>query len=309
MDNSEYELGLLISIDNHDKEKIIDILNSKIDVNYAYVTSDPTYNRFNGFTPLTLSIVIGNEDAVDLLLKHNADPNYGGTKYPIERAIKYNRHEIFESLVKSGLDIRRTIWAVGARYEYTTYSPLAYAIENNTNDIIQLLLHHDKNLTPREQTCAYMSALIKMFIHDSTYDLLYPSHFPDRLIDSAFLTAVKYARYREVKKLLDGGANIDTKNFSGETALIIATKGGYLHIIKFLIYRKNHINRVPSVIEQDLPVIYPRMSLIPHDWLRENGWILETLCSFKNDIHNYFNIICLDIFDYIFNHVLLVVCC
>lgn len=293
MDERDIRFKLFdLLIGNGTEKEIVDILDSGIDVNYIC-------QIFDGYelTPLSSAIFRGHKNIVNLLLKYGANPDFCGSHTPIELVVTHDQPEIFNLLVKNGMDIKKEIKVKCWGGKYVTYSPLEYVTNLESNKFIRILLQHDHNLTLHEKTSAYMLSLKKDRIDNDIFDLLCPLDFPIEHINEAFLLAAENGKHREMQKLLNKGTNIDIETLWASGAMKRAIHRKYLNVIKLLIYLANHITRSPSFFDR------PISSLSGFQLLTNGGIVMET-CSIKNDVHNYFNILPFDIFDQIVDYIL-----
>ena len=59
---------------------------------------------------------------------------------------------------------------------------------------------------------------------------------------SALLRAVQHGQVRAVRRLLDAGADVNTKNKAGNTVLMTATRKGYVEVVGVLLDSGANVN-------------------------------------------------------------------
>ena len=108
----EYEFRR--SIWNKDLDKLEDFLKDNVDPNKAF--NDPQKTK-----PLYSSVINGNAETTELLLKYNADPNLHMNidgVYAITSSVLLDRDKITYYLLKAGADIHKKC---GPGYRYSAY--------------------------------------------------------------------------------------------------------------------------------------------------------------------------------------------
>lgn len=157
---------------------------------------------------------------------------------------------------------------VNARYNNGS-TPLFFAIENDLNEIINLLIKNGANIytqningfTPlmiavEKENYEITELLINKFKENSQKNNRKVDYI--NIINEGGLSALMIAIYQKnikiIKLLLEGGADINKKNLSNNTALMFAAKENQLEICKLLIEKGANIYN--QNIYDETPLIY-----------------------------------------------------
>ena len=128
----EYEFRR--SIWNKDLDKLEDFLKDNVDPNKAF--NDPQKTK-----PLYSSVINGNAETTELLLKYNADPNLHMNidgVYAITSSVLLDRDKITYYLLKAGADIHKKC---GPGYIYSAYDN---AFMFNRHNVIDMFYRNSK---------------------------------------------------------------------------------------------------------------------------------------------------------------------
>ena len=210
-------------------------------------------------TALMIAVEHENTDAVKSLLAAGADPNIAKTK---------SIHALYLASVEGYTDIVKLLLAAGADVNATNYqnkTALMAASSWLHSDISKLLLEAkaDPNLMDEEGNSALKFALeavavndeeiakkdeIVSMIRNATKDTTQAPDTPPE--KSKINLALAYSKNREsdkpqpelIKKLIESGADINSKNDKDQTALYLASLYGDLENVKLLIAAGADVN-------------------------------------------------------------------
>ena len=158
-------------------------------------------------TPLTRSVEYRNREAVEVLLKNGAFIDQQGFHYEsaLIIACKKGFTEIAGMLLASGAEVNPV-------HDNSMGSPLRIAVENEHIELVKLLLEKGAifgrsslNIANRMGKTDVVEALLAS--------------------ESLFMQASYDGDVEEVKQLLDNGADTDTLDARGRSALILSLKG------------------------------------------------------------------------------------
>ena len=150
----------------------------------------PLHSIWMNRTPLEHAIINGNQDTIDLLLKHRVDVNTMDkfNETPLYKALFGKHNAIAESLLKHGAE-------VNIRGKYKNKTPLECAIMGDNQKGVDMLLEYGADVNTKDQ------------FNRS------PLHFAVNKEDNAITEC-----------LLKHGAELNVENSEGETPLQCATK-------------------------------------------------------------------------------------
>lgn len=189
-----------------------------------------------GRTPLLIAATyVGNSEVVRLLLKSGAKvtdrDQYGDTV--LTSAAKRGDAELVEVLIEAGADLHQASSGFGDR------TPLAWAAEEGNVETIACLLKHGAAKDPKSLNSALFNATVRgpkeavQLLLEHGANATNPAGF-------AGYTPLMGAAYSErvdpeiVQLLLKGGADVQSKAATGDTALQLAGKRGSTEIVALL---------------------------------------------------------------------------
>lgn len=119
---------------------------------------------------------------------------------------------------------------------------LIYAISNEKNDIVSLLLNTSIDINERNKQGLSALMLASQKNNITVIDLLTAKDVYINAKDNGNFSSLMFAsemgNTEIVNKLLDKGAKIDEKNLKNETALTLAVKNNHLDVVKILLQHK-----------------------------------------------------------------------
>ncbi len=197
---------------------------------------DPDVKTHSGITPLYLAIVhrdtLCTPEVVDLLLKSNANPNItprNESRCMVGIAIYHGASSLIEPLIARGAKLSEMM------------HPLHVAAKKNDIVSIQILLNHGIPITQvnGDSYSAVIQSTVKGHLEITKYLL---EHGPADWVNyrtgygnTALNFAAWYGHVKVAKLLIDHGANIENRNSSFLTPLMMATKRDQLKTLKFFI--------------------------------------------------------------------------
>jgi len=216
----------------------------------------------NGYTALDDAARTGNLDAVKLLVKHNADVNlnHRNTRAsfklsPLFHAITSNHHEIVQFLLDNGANANiKTSWGLTP---LTCAKIISHGCSHD--EILGILLRHgavDDNFenVDKDKTLSFAIYLE----HDSVESIRLllregASLEANTRGRTPLISAIAYNRLNIAKYLIDRGANIHAKTYTGNTALSAAILGQNITACALLIQYGAKIN---DRTENGMPIIF-----------------------------------------------------
>jgi ankyrin repeat protein len=176
---------------------------------------DLTGTRFKGVTPLFIASDAGHADIVKLLVDHGANVSpKARILTPISSARIELQTDILkgEKIVESIMEEVDAAWSVELEKDdkqYADTTALCQAVVKNNIDVVRILVNHGANM---EDMCQYL---------ERRYTPLHAACMFDR---------------KEIAEiLLQGGANVNSRNHDGDTPLHLACLMRYKEIIGLLI--------------------------------------------------------------------------
>ncbi|KAF3922304.1 Ankyrin-1 [Dactylellina cionopaga] len=195
---------------------------------------------------LTAAAYDGTLDIIKMLIAHGADVN-SPNGYALQIASEQGHYNVVEFLLQCGayvnvcVDLNKFPWGTA----------LQGACEAGQLDIVVLLIEHkaDPDLGAGPQTCPIIAAcrkgepeiLDQLIIAGATVNLFGGPDLSTPLINAAG------TMYKDsVESLLNAGANINTADQEGDTALIVAADVGDEELVAFLLERGADITHVST---------------------------------------------------------------
>ncbi|BBM82311.1 ankyrin repeat domain-containing protein [Candidatus Uabimicrobium amorphum] len=205
---------LIDAIAQESIEQINNLLKQNIDV-----------NQLNDYEelPLICAVETENSKIVKILIEAGADVN----KYldrsphhiidPLSHAIETHNSNIVQLLVNAGADVKR--------YDY-----LEQACNENATGVVKTILRAGATVT----TEALMAALQT---NRKLFDTVLEQYgsVDAKLAGKLLIEAAEYSSWDIIPTLLQKGADVNTRNEYGETALHIALKNEYVSPVKMLL--------------------------------------------------------------------------
>ncbi len=202
---------------------------------------------YKGFAPLMIASAWGKIDAIRFLLEKGADPNLVDADgfSPLMRAQDV---ETIKLLLNAHADINAK--------DNAGFTPLMHAINGEkSREIVTLLLENGAN--PSNISKDKLTAMRLATVHDRpeiVQDILTFSSTP--LSDSDYSYALQYASrnsFALMKSCITHGADVNMRDFDGETPLIYACRSGSYNAAKFLLERGADPNL--SIAESATPLM------------------------------------------------------
>lgn len=189
-----------------------------MDIVQQLLAANADVNRYEegsyGISPLYCAVLNRMEDMVTVLLEHGANPNLQSFVYnPLQTALMNDDTAIAQKLLNYGANpnVNNAV-----RHKL---------IKEGNLDILQSLITHpqfQKNaITDIDFTIAAKKGyieIIKLFLHEGIEFKKNPG--PND--DSPLHAAIENGHYETVRFLLDYGVDVNSKNFFGQTSLMIA---------------------------------------------------------------------------------------
>ncbi|WP_300756961.1 ankyrin repeat domain-containing protein [uncultured Brachyspira sp.] len=208
---------------------------------------------------LMIAVDNNNMEMVKLLLSYGADIDYQGFRgiTALFSALEYDRKENIEMvklLIKNKADVN--IAYSGDRGNEET--PLMYAAMKGYKETVKILIENKALVNKRNRNNVNALIYAYMFGHDDIADILLQngSDSLDKslnaanlneatlLSDNAPLINASRNSTNEIflQKLIYNGADVNYKNYNGDTALIEAALNGKINFVKLLIKNNADVN-------------------------------------------------------------------
>lgn len=197
-----------------------DIVNMLLDKRAAVNVQD----KKGSWTPLHKAAWNGHVDIVTLLLDHNADMDLSldTGETPLHMAILNGHTELAKLLIAKGADLHLRIFAG----DYTGYSASHLAAQGNRMEIAEAIVKRAVSLNTKT---------------DRTRSTPLHLAVANNLIDMATL-------------LLDGGADVNAKDYTADTPLHLAASKGYVELVHKLIAAGANVNAIDD--HGKTPLVY-----------------------------------------------------
>jgi cytohesin len=241
--------------------------------------ADLEVRNHNGRTPLVLAASQGHKGMVELLLAKGADVNTKDIWYKklLHHAAVNGHKELAAFLIDKGVDIESqtnldyTALSLAASQghrqmvelliskgadvntkEQMKYSPLHYAAMRGHYEIAKVLISAGANVNAEDlhnRAPLYKAVLAgdkqiaRLLVNNQAYVPFPELHF------TAFMGDLT-----KVKKIIEEGADVDSKDGEGRTPLFFAALGGNRQVVEFLVEKGADINAKRS--ERDRPILH-----------------------------------------------------
>ncbi len=176
--------------------------------------------------PLSEAAAFGDNELVQLFLKHGADINHAGVSNAtaLHHAVSNNQNETVKLLVEHGADIN-AIFDKSIKKENVIYSGenknvIDLAAENGNNELIEFFLSKGVKINENNNRTG-----------------------------SPLILAANEGNINTVKLFLEKGCDINKQDCLLQTALYKAARNGHIELVKFLIEKGADIN-----IKSDIPM-------------------------------------------------------
>jgi ankyrin repeat protein len=203
----------------------------KLDINKIYGTG-------GGWTLLHLAASINHIEALNLLLRNNANVNIQNKsgKTPLCRAVEIGYKDVVKYLIEKGasVDIKyNNLIEKGASVDikYNNETPLGYAIRNDKIKIARLLLKHTKNLHMHNDE--YRPLMHKVASHNCNLEIAeflleqgFDINARSNLGNTPLHTAISLEKLKIAMLLIEKGADVNIRNEKGQTPLHLAVEKG-----------------------------------------------------------------------------------
>jgi ankyrin repeat protein len=206
--NDAHATALMYAVDNLEKTRLL-----------LEHRADPNARSEEGRTPLMIAASgIGSNAVIKVLIEHGADPSTA----PLNLAVPNFDDAILEMLMRRGADLRPY--------------PLSAALRAECSPCVERLI---KAASPGSLNTS-LAAAARFGDVEAVKRLLAQGADPGS-VDGRGFTPLMIAAASEaasadiIKGLLDGGVNVNAKNFSGETALDLAKRQGQTSVVDLLI--------------------------------------------------------------------------
>lgn len=236
------------------------------------VGADVNWSIPNGYTALIFAVRSGHVEVADLLLEAGADITArtesesvltlaaeDGLAYIVNRYLEerersdLDRRELTEALLAAcnngQAEIARTLIAAGGNAKYrdrrSGWSILMYAARSGSVETVRALIEAGADLNKKDKTIGKTPAGHAADAGDAeVFRLLEEAGAKvtkaDRL--ELFIGAAASGRLATVRSLLDGGRDVNSRNWIGLTAVMAAAREGHADVVEFLIAAGADVN-------------------------------------------------------------------
>lgn len=297
-----YDTSLIRAIKISDADRVRTLLFAHVNVNEK---------NYAGITPMTVAGEKGNMEVIRLLVEDgkadiNEPSSYGVT--PLIAAAAAGQAEAIQYLLKHGADatakdnLGKTALIYASNFDASKAvadlvaldqtsinlpdnsgnTPLIYSAQKGLIDNVKVLLNAGANVNYRNPNTGLSAlaaaaadgdvALIKLLVKNGKADI----NLPDAAGRTPIFYAVEKNKPEALRTLLMLGADPNTKDNNGTTALMRASSKNYQDCIKVLLKQKNI-----DLNAQD----YQGRSAVSYGAYAENPTALKELLSAKADIN------------------------
>ena len=233
------------------------------------LVADINASNMDGETALLIACKKGNIDAIDILLNAGADPNIADSvgvtciqhvvfevcsKETLQAIIshgadvnatnKNNLTALMIACMKGNIDVINVLLNAGADHSIVDTDGktwIHYAVRGGSSkETLQVIINHgaDVNATNKNNLTALMIACMKGYI--DAIDVLLSAGADPSIADTKGETWIHYAVQGDCSKeilqaTIDHGADVNSTNMNGETALLVACKNGNIDAIDVLL--------------------------------------------------------------------------
>lgn len=202
----------------------------------------------NGYSPLHLAIKSNNVKAAQQLLdREDTDVNLArnGIHPPLLYACSINRSIVKKRLDFVSLLLRHKEIDPNAGWKFST-TPLHAAIKQKASDEVKLLLEHPgTNLHLKDQRYRTIAREAAWSRNAEVINLFIDRHYGDSLGYTELHLRVLKNDPRDLHQLSEQ-QSINARDYCGDTPLNLATKLGYLSIVKQLLVLKDCNPNIPD---------------------------------------------------------------
>lgn len=238
--------------------------------------ADPKATAMGGFTPLMSAAMSGSQESIRLLLDRGADPNARESEHeqsPLSFAASFNRPDAIEVLLKHGANpnvATKTLPPAASRPNPEAPPPAAPApaAPGGTSPA--------KAAADKEKPAAVQFEGGEKGGRNPRGRL------------TPLMFAAREGGAEAVRKLLDGGADINARGADYSTALLLATINGHLDLAEYLVSRNADVNI------RSLDGMTPLYGVVNIQWARKSFYPQPTT--------KYEKISYLDLMRYMLDH-------
>lgn len=242
------------------------------------------------------------EETLDLIKRNMfyVDTRNKETATPLMQAANIGEPILAEELIKMGADINAQ--ENNAHYDAVTNTVitdktvLMHAAIGGNLDILKLLIANRVNLNFKNSNLEFAMVFAaqnghKAFVLELIVHGAFTDFDEDLLATTPLIAAAKAGHKDIVEMLIQNGAKVNVKYFTGETALIEATNAGHKEIMDVLIKNGAEVNAKNSIGETALMKAISRKDINLVSTLIENGAQINTveLCPMSELPQNDYN--------------------
>lgn len=222
-----------VSADDLDNELNLAVRRGDVEKVKALIVAGADVNsRQDEHTPLMLAVYGGDFEIAKILIEAGADVN---DAHSTTHTVLY--HALESSRVRA--DIIQLLIDAGVKMDY---SPLIWAMKTRSSEvpeIMVMLIEAGADVNERDEYGATALIIAACRGRNQLVDILLRSGAEiNATVEGSYRTAlecgVERGNIETVRLLIEAGADLDTKDESGNTLLMIAKSKGYQEIIKLL---------------------------------------------------------------------------
>jgi ankyrin repeat protein len=229
--NSENLFELIRKTDKPGAEKLLE--NKNIDIDY--------FEKASGLTPLMEAANLNNKEIVNLLLQKGADVNK-------QNMLGYS------AIFCGNFDIRQILINAGADINITNCSgvvPLIYSIGLQDTKLIKIFLAAGATRTINNKDESGRTALSYAAKNIKLVKILLDAGADPKITKDILTIVARHGDARTLTMLINAGADINGKNASGYTPLMIAAEKGKEDMIEILLKARAKIDEIDNIEGQD----------------------------------------------------------